>query len=155
MISGTLSAVRNLKTDSSLSSITMTWLAPESLTVTYGVPDILYSVLISNVTDDETTAVSCTNCTNITETHYTFTADYSSPCHKYTFTVIPFNGAGVGESSQSISGQMTGDTCEPIFMNVQPTVPVLKAGHPSVLYFYVVFLFVCVGFQGYWITQCT
>ena len=71
------------------------WTAPFSLDVTDVDADIWYSVLIFNVTD-ETTAVSCTNCTNITET---FTLDYPSPCHKYNFTIVPLNGAGEGPSS--------------------------------------------------------
>ena len=72
------------------------WTAPFSLDVTDVDADIWYSVLIFNV---ETTAVSCFECTNITETHYTFTLDYPSPCHKYNFTIVPLNGAGEGPSS--------------------------------------------------------
>jgi hypothetical protein len=68
-------------------------------------PDIWYSVMVYNVTDENSpTAILCTDCINITETHYTFTPDYLSPCHAYHFTVIPFNGAGKGESSHNITG---------------------------------------------------
>ena len=84
-------------------SITISWSAPFSLDVTDVDPDIWYSVLIYNVTDNPT-AIPCTDCINITETHYTFTPDYPSPCHKYIFTVIPFNGAGQGHSSGNITG---------------------------------------------------
>ena len=77
------------------SIIIISWSAPFSLDVTGVDPDIWYSVLIYNVTDNPT-AIPCTDCINITETNYTFTPDYPSPCHKYIFTVIPLNGAGQG-----------------------------------------------------------
>ena len=96
---GLLSSVVNLETASSTSSITVSWSAPFSLDVTGVDPDIWYSVLIYNVTDEENpTAVPCTDCHNLIQTHYIFSPDYPSPCHKYTFTVIPYNGAGQGES---------------------------------------------------------
>ena len=58
-----------------------------------------------NVTDENNpTAILCTDCINITETHYTFTPDYLSPCHVYNFSVIPVNGAGQGESSGNATG---------------------------------------------------
>ena len=61
---------------------------PFSLDVTGVDPDIWYSVLISNVTDeDNPTVVSCTDCHNLIQPHYTFTPANSSPCHKYSFTV--------------------------------------------------------------------
>ena len=86
----------------SASSINVSWSAPFSLDVTGVDPDIWYSVLIYNVTDEEnSTVVPCTDCHNLTQTHYIFSPDYPSPCHKYTFTVIPYNGAGQGESSQT------------------------------------------------------
>ena len=104
-LTGLLSSVVNLETASSTSSITVSWSAPFSLDVTGVDPDIWYSVLIYNVTDEENpTAVPCTDCHNLTETHYIFSPDYPSPCHKYTFTVIPYNGAGQGESSQNVTG---------------------------------------------------
>ena len=88
-LTGLLSSVANLETASSTSSITVSWSAPFSLDVTGVDPDIWYSVLIYNVTDEENpTAVPCTDCHNLTQT-YIFSPDYPSPCHKYTFTVIP------------------------------------------------------------------
>ena len=106
---GLLSSVVNLETASSTSSITVSWSAPFSLDVTSVDPDIWYSVLIYNVTDEENpTAVPCTDCHNLTQTHYIFSPDYPSPCHKYTFTVIPYNGVGQGESSQSVTGYTIG-----------------------------------------------
>ena len=83
---------------------TFSWTAPFSLDVTGVDPDIWYSVLIYNVTDENNpTAIPCTDCINITETHYTFTPDYLSPCHVYNFSVIPVNGAGQGESSPNVT----------------------------------------------------
>ena len=94
-ISGPLSAVGDLRATSNASSVTISWSAPFSLDVTGVDPDIWYSVLIYNVTDENNpTAILCTDCINITETHYTFTPDYLSPCHVYNFSVIPQNGAG-------------------------------------------------------------
>ena len=100
--SGPPSAVVDLKTTSNATSITISWEAPWSLDVTGVDHDIWYSVLIQNVTDENNpTPISCTDCTNITETVYTFTPDHLTPCHVYNFSVTPFNGAGQGESSHN------------------------------------------------------
>ena len=102
-IPGLLAPVSNLITyTGSVSSIIISWSAPFSLDVTDVDPDIWYSVLIYNMTD-EPTVISCTDCINIIETYYTFTPDYPSPCHKYILTIIPFNGAGQGQSSENVS----------------------------------------------------
>ena len=107
LLTGLLSSVVNLETDGNVSSITVSWSAPFSLDVTGVDPDIWYSVLIYNVTDEEnTTAVPCTDCHNLTQTHYIFSPDYHSPCHKYTFTVIPYNGAGQGAATESAVGYL-------------------------------------------------
>ena len=92
----------DVKISSDGTSVTIAWTAPFSLDVTNVDPDIWYSVLIYNVTDEPTT-IPCTDCTNITDTNYTFTPDFPSPCHKYVFTVIPVNGAGQG-GSQNVTG---------------------------------------------------
>ena len=101
IISGLLSSVTNLRANiSSGSSVSISWTAPWSLDVTGVDHDIWYSVLIQNVTDeDRPTDILCTDCTNITETHYTFTPDHLSPCHVYNFAIIPANGVGLGERS--------------------------------------------------------
>ena len=103
----------------------MSWTAPFSLDVTGVDPDIWYSLLIYNVTDEENpTAIPCTDCHNLTQTHYIFSPDYSSPCHKYTFTVIPYNGAGQGESSQNVTGR---EFLHILYVNV----PVCNARHQN------------------------
>ena len=110
-LSGPLSSVADLRTSDSATSVTISWTAPFSLDVTGVDPDIWYSVFIYNVTD-EPTAVPCTDCMDITETHYTFTPDYPSPCQEYIFTVIPLNGAGQGETSHNVSGYtIDGEYC--------------------------------------------
>ena len=109
-LSGTLSLVgglrREIEGERNLRSINISWTAPFSLDVTGVDPDIWYSVLIYNVTDETACAVSVPypNCTNISETFCVFTPDHLSPCHKYNVTVIPQNGAGVGESSYILTG---------------------------------------------------
>ena len=89
-------------------NIIISWTPPFSLDVTGVDPDIWYSVFIYDLTDENNpTAILCTDCINITETHYTFAPDHLSPCHMYNFSVIPLNRAGRGESSGNISGQIT------------------------------------------------
>ena len=103
--SGLLLAVGDLEAKDNATSVTISWTPPFSLNVTGVDPDIWYSVFIYNVTDENNpTAILCTNCTNITETHYTFTPDYLSPCHVYNFSVVSLNGAGQGESSGNVTG---------------------------------------------------
>ena len=101
--SGLVSEPSNISVTSGLNTITISWSAPFSLDVTDVDHDIWYSVLIYNMTD-EPTVISCTDCINIIETYYTFTPDYPSPCHKYIFIVIPFNGAGQGSTSNETMG---------------------------------------------------
>ena len=96
----------DLGTDSNASSITISWTAPFSLDVTDGDPKIYYSVLIYNETDETAVSVPYPNCINISETFCVFTPDHLSPCHMYIFTVIPYNGAGQGESSRNVSGNV-------------------------------------------------
>ena len=104
---GLLAEPGNIDVMSSSNILNVSWSAPFSLDVTGVDPDIWYSVLIYNVTDEENpTAVPCTDCHNLTQTHYIFSPDYPSPCHKYTFTVIPYNGVGNGTASESIVGYL-------------------------------------------------
>ena len=93
----------DLETSVSDSSIIVSWTAPFSLDVTGVDPDIWYSVLIYNVTDETAVSVPYPNCINISETFCVFRPDRLSPCQKYIFTVIPYNGAGQGESSRNAS----------------------------------------------------
>ena len=101
--SGLLSAVGNLTATSDGTSVTLSWTPPFSLDVTGVEHDIWYSVFIYNVTDENNpTAIPCTDCTNITETHYTFI--FTLECvNVYNFSVIPLNGAGQGESSGNVT----------------------------------------------------
>ena len=99
---GPLGSVVDLETNSNASSINVSWTAPFSLDVTDVDPDTWYSILIYNVTDDNLTAIPCADCNNFAETHYIFTPDHSSPCHKYNFTVIPQNGVGNGSFSSIV-----------------------------------------------------
>ena len=101
---GLLDPVNHLYFDSNDSSLTISWTPPFSLDVTGVDPDIWYSVFIYDLTDENNpTAILCTDCINITETHYTFAPDHLSPCHVYNFSVIPLNGAGRGNASNYTS----------------------------------------------------
>ena len=104
-LTGSLTSVLNLETESGRSSINVSWGAPFTLDVTDEGPDIWYSVLIYNVTDEENpTTVPCTDCHYLTQTHYVFSPHIPSPCHKYAFAVISHNGVGEGETSKNVTG---------------------------------------------------
>ena len=64
---GLLAAVGHLTAvlGSSASAVNISWSAPFSLDVTGVDPDIWYSVLIYNVTDETAVSVPYPNCTNI------------------------------------------------------------------------------------------
>ena len=123
ILSGTLSSVgglrREIEGERRSKSINISWTAPFSLDVTDVDPDIWYSVLIYNVTDETTVSVPYPNCTNISETFCVFTPDHLSLCHKYNVTVIPQNGVGVGESSFLSIGTRT--DCASIPVVIQPS----------------------------------
>ena len=115
LCTGLLEEPSNLNITSTEIALLISWTAPFSLDVTGVDPDIWYSVLIYNVTDvNNLTAILCTDCINITETHYTFTPDYLSPCHVYNFSVIPVNGAGQGESIEYVTGYINKGNGAPI-----------------------------------------
>ena len=88
-------------------SFSLTWSPPFSLNVTEGEPDIWYTVIITDVTvEDNPKPVSCTDCLNLTQPHYTFNLYHPRQIH--TFVVIPQNGAGNGNASNviySVEGQ--------------------------------------------------
>ena len=92
-----------MKIDGNRVSITLSWNAPFSLDVTDVDPDIWYTVIVYNMTDEEnpTATILCTDYYNLT---YIFSPDYPSPCHKYVFTIFPQNGAGLGKSSWNVTG---------------------------------------------------
>ena len=79
ILSGTLSSVGGLGSEiEGERSINISWTAPFSLDVIGVDPDIWYSVLIYNVTDETAVSVPYPNCTNISETFCVFTPDYLS-----------------------------------------------------------------------------
>ena len=95
----------DIRVRSKSSSVTVSWTPPFSLDVTDVDPDVWYSLLIYNMTDENSTTVNlCTDCMDINETNYTFTHEYFSHSHVYNITVIPWNGVGEGESSTIIFG---------------------------------------------------
>ena len=99
---GELSSVRDLSIFKNATSFNISWTPPFSLDVTHeGLgPNMWYSVLIYNVTDETNPVeIYCTDCDNITQTYYIFTPDYFISCHTYQFSIIPINGAGQGETN--------------------------------------------------------
>ena len=92
-MSGVLAQVSDVSINNSCDSITVSWSAPFSLDVSGEDPDIWYTVLISNVTDkDHPTAVPCTNCHNLTQTHYTF--NFTNDAFNFDLTIIAKNRVG-------------------------------------------------------------
>ena len=84
--------------------IILSWSPPFSLDVTDMDPDIWYTVLISNVTDEHSpTTVPCYDCDHFARLHYNFTTNKPNPCHKYRFIVISQNGAGDGNRSDPVN----------------------------------------------------
>ena len=100
--------MNELRVENGRDFILLSWSPPFSHNVSGMDPDIWYTVLISNVTDeDNQTAVLCTDCHNLTKLHYTFTTAKPNPCHEYSFTVIPQNGVGEGSRSGPMIGYFT------------------------------------------------
>ena len=100
MITGPVSKVVDLRAWSNASSVTVSWTPPFSLNVTDVDPDVWYSLLIYNMTDENSrTDNLCTDCMDINETNYTFTHEYFSHSHVYNIFLVPLNGAGEGNSS--------------------------------------------------------
>ena len=97
VFSGPVSKVVDLRVRSNASSVIVSWTPPFSLDVTDVHPDVWYSVLIYNMTDENSTTVNL--CTDCIETNYTFTHEYFSHSHVYNISVVPLNGAGEGQSS--------------------------------------------------------
>ena len=92
-LSGAPAQVSDVSINNSCDSFTISWSAPFSLDVSEVDPDIWYSVLISNVTDeDHPTAVPCTDCHNLTQTHHTF--NFTTDTFNFDLTIIAKNGAG-------------------------------------------------------------
>ena len=92
-----ISKVVDIRVRSSSSSVTVSWTPPFSLDVTDVHPDVWYSVLIYNMTDENSTTDNlCTDCMDINETYYTFTHEYFSHSHVYNISIISLNGAGEG-----------------------------------------------------------
>lgn len=95
----------DLRVENDRTSILLSWSPPFSLDVTGVDPDVWYTVNISNVTDeDNTMEVPCANCHNLIHPSYTFTTANPSPSHKFSFTILSLNGAGLGNISEPVVG---------------------------------------------------
>ena len=97
-ISGPPEAVSNLRVQRSGDDLMVTWQAPFTLDVTGVEYDLLYSLNITDITNEtQTIPVACNKCHNLTETNYTFSPTESLLEHSLNFTVTPYNGAGKGQ----------------------------------------------------------
>ena len=92
-------AVSNLRVQRSGDNLTVTWQAPTTLDVTGVEYDLLYSLNITDITNEtQTIPLACDICHNLTETKYIFSPPESLLEHSFNFTVTPYNGAGKGLS---------------------------------------------------------
>ena len=98
MCTGQLSAVGDLRATNRPVSVTISWSAPFSLDVTGVDPDIWYSVLIYNVTDENNPT---TLSIKVNDTSYTFAPPDINPCDEYLVSVTPMNGAPGHEESRA------------------------------------------------------
>ena len=97
-ISGPPEAVSNMRVQKSGKDLIVTWQAPFTLDVTGVEDDLLYSLNITDITNDtQTIPVACDKCHNLTETNYTFSPRDTLLEHSFNFTVTPYNGAGKGQ----------------------------------------------------------
>ena len=105
---GRLASVGNVSVLNGSNTILLSWSPPFSLDVTGH--DIWYTVLISNVTDeDNPTALE--GCVDLRETHTEYSTLFSRPSHKFSFVIIPHNGAGAGNRSDPVIGAFISGTC--------------------------------------------
>ena len=92
-LSGVVDQVSDVSINNSCDFITISWSAPFYLDVSGVDPDIWYTLLISNVTDEDyPTAVPCTDCHNLTQTHYTF--NFTNDIFNFDLTIIAKNRVG-------------------------------------------------------------
>ena len=101
---GLLDAVSNLRSQSLVGVIHLTWDAPFSLDITGVDPDIWYHVEI-NVTDDLLSMYFISTVVNIPEFNFTMD-DYNGTNASvvYAFRVTPINDAGAGMTSDPVAG---------------------------------------------------
>ena len=98
---GLLDAVSNLRSESLIGVIRLTWNAPFSLDITGVDPDIWYRV---DITVSGTSDIILSNYTKVPEFIYSGT----NTSVIYMFRVTPINGAGNGATSAPVTGYFIG-----------------------------------------------
>ena len=101
----------NLTNVSLTEVICLTWEAPPTFDITGVDPDIWYCVDINTTTvADSTESTSVTTNCSVYLPEFNFTMDYpnTSTSVIYEFRVTPRNGAGVGPTSDPVSGFFSG-----------------------------------------------
>ena len=92
---GPLESVSNLPVMSiNSTTVLISWSPPFTLE---GVPILGYNVTITNTTSGEELETATTTMLN-----YTFSIDHPDPDNNFTVTVVPINGAGLGESATEL-----------------------------------------------------
>ena len=107
---GRLASVGNVSVLNGSNTILLSWSPPFSLDVTGVDLDIWYTVLISNVTDEDDSR-TFDEYSNLTQPYFEFNTTFPSPYHKFSFVIIPHNGAGAGNRSDPVIGAFISGTC--------------------------------------------
>ena len=112
---GLLQQVDDIQKKLANGTLCLSWVLPFTLNITNVHPDILNLVEVMNVTDAANSfIIPCDNCPLATP-EYKFTVVNPSTCDKFTFVVVPVNGAGIGTPSEPLLGSFfEGSTCIPV-----------------------------------------
>lgn len=95
---GLLSATDSLTLTVQASTISLTWIPPFTLDITFVTPDIEgYCVSVDVITTKSASTLIYSECVNVTEFSYPLPPD--TGCHTYSFNVTPVNIAGNGTSA--------------------------------------------------------
>ena len=107
---GLLDAPSQIKVFPLPTAITISWDPPFTLDITNTEDDLWYTIEIRNVTNgnnSNTTVIPCSTCP-VYEPCYNFTIDSPDPCSRFSFRITAINGAGIGQTSETVYGYFLG-----------------------------------------------